>query len=691
MHKVVQQEAELGTTSSKRPIWNNRRRNAKWWEYFSEGADLQGSPVVICSLCETSLDHPEPKNLGTSNMKRHLTTGNCKQKGKRMREDNGVLDEHFKKVKRAIPDPVSPFTDTSFQQAILRFIVHSRLPFRTIEHEAFRDMLKLCRPSVNIPGRTHLAKLIEKHSSEVKERLMDDLPEKRKVSIALDCWTSPNGLGIMAVLCYYVTDDWKLVEKLISFETLAGKHSGKSMANIVVQALKKYGLTGRLAATADNAHPNNTLRRSLRIELDRLGVTWSSDRGTIRCLAHVVQLCVTSFLNALNASDIETSRDAEGVKKRLASIKSNAISFQNTFSKVRAISILLSLEASPASPGQQSKTLLQTSNPDPGGQNSGSVFNMLKKEYATLMMAEEEWKMVDILLNVLQPFNDVTTAISTSLEPSIHEVFRLYSWIFDEIEKSRDLFLKEPLDPRPRTIYNLGTILDPLKKTEKSYKIGTWSRRQKRDYVKDFISMYYQENYQTAEETEHLKQVPAITSVVAASGIASIGREPAEQQRLEVPVGSEAKRYTSTPVVKVKDSYNPLVLWKDLEKEFPTLAEMAKDILPIPAAGVGIERRFSEGRDIVTYRRSHLSSATIENLMMIRHHEKVSVAPTQRIRPATEADHAEFRDEADDNGGDEDSDASDSDVGDIVEPMAWEGLDDSDDEEFLDPLEWEFE
>jgi len=76
---------------------------------------------------------------------------------------------------------------------------------------------------------------------------------------------------------------------------------------------------------------------------------------------------------------------------------------------------------------------------------------------------------------------------------------------------------------------------------------------------------------------------------------------------------------------------------------------------------------------------------------MIRHHEKVSAAPTQRIRPATEADHAEFRDETDDNGGDEDSDTSDSDVGDIVEPMTWEGLDDSDDEEFLDPLAWEFE
>ena len=121
----------------------------------------------------------------------------------------------------------------------------------------------------------------------------------------------------------------------------------------------------------------------------------------------------------------------------------------------------------------------------------------IRKEYATLMMAEEEWKMVDILLNVLQPFNDVTTAISTSLEPSIHEVFRLYNWIFDEIAKSRDLFLKEPLDPvsigrlgeallaaeeklksyysitdNDRGLfYNLGTILDPLKKAEKSYKV----------------------------------------------------------------------------------------------------------------------------------------------------------------------------------------------------------------------------
>jgi hypothetical protein len=122
----------------------------------------------------------------------------------------------------------------------------------------------------------------------------------------------------------------------------------------------------------------------------------------------------------------------------------------------------------------------------------------IRKEYgSTLMMSEDEWKMVDILLNVLQPFNDVTTGISTNLEPTIHEVFRLYNWLFDEIAKSKEVFPKEPLDPvsigrlaeaiqaaeeklkayyaitdNDRGLfYNLGTILDPLKKAEKSYKV----------------------------------------------------------------------------------------------------------------------------------------------------------------------------------------------------------------------------
>lgn len=60
----------------------------------------------------------------------------------------------------------------------------------------------------------------------------------------------------------------------------------------------------------------------------------------------------------------------------------------------------------------------------------------------------------------------------------------------------------------------------------------------------------------------------------------------------------------------------PLTFWKDREAELPRLAAIARDMLCIAAAGVGIERVFNIGRDICHYRRSKLSPQTIRSLMI---------------------------------------------------------------------------
>ena len=44
-----------------------------------------------------------------------------------------------------------------------------------------------------------------------------------------------------------------------------------------------------------------------------------------------------------------------------------------------------------------------------------------------------------------------------------------------------------------------------------------------------------------------------------------------------------------------------LECWQFLEPRYPTVARMAKDILAIPLAGVGIERVFNLGRDTCNY------------------------------------------------------------------------------------------
>ena len=58
-------------------------------------------------------------------------------------------------------------------------------------------------------------------------------------------------------------------------------------------------------------------------------------------------------------------------------------------------------------------------------------------------------------------------------------------------------------------------------------------------------------------------------------------------------------------------------MWKILEAEYPRLSMMARDLLCIPLAGVGVERCFNYARDMCHYRRGQLAPETIRALMLV--------------------------------------------------------------------------
>jgi hypothetical protein len=55
--------------------------------------------------------------------------------------------------------------------------------------------------------------------------------------------------------------------------------------------------------------------------------------------------------------------------------------------------------------------------------------------FRNLSVQDSEWKKISHILSCLQPFSILTTVIGTTLQVSIHSVFRLFNWLFDEIEK----------------------------------------------------------------------------------------------------------------------------------------------------------------------------------------------------------------------------------------------------------------
>ncbi|XP_078442926.1 putative transcriptional regulator tpeD [Wolffia australiana] len=79
----------------------------------------------------------------------------------------------------------------------------------------------------------------------------------------------------------------------------------------------------------------------------------------------------------------------------------------------------------------------------------------------------------------------------------------------------------------------------------------------------------------------------------------------------------ELDKYLNIPCSEEEDS--PLSWWKDVRtRYFPNWTKIASQFLAVSPTSALVERLFSVGRGITTYRRGHLDAESIEMLMMLR-------------------------------------------------------------------------
>ncbi|KAJ5316466.1 hypothetical protein N7476_006773 [Penicillium atrosanguineum] len=145
------------------------------------------------------------------------------------------------------------------------------------------------------------------------------LPEGAKISIALDCWTSPFTQVFMAITGYFIDKDWQYREVLLGFEPLHGTHSGRVFAIIT-----------------DNASNNQTL-------VDTLQQAISEDITLIRvpCLAYVIQLSLNELLGHIKAYPLNESTETWWTEQRSQSARANTTKHDiaNTLFKIRSLAI----------------------------------------------------------------------------------------------------------------------------------------------------------------------------------------------------------------------------------------------------------------------------------------------------------------------------------------------------------------
>ncbi|KAJ5268071.1 hypothetical protein N7524_006111 [Penicillium chrysogenum] len=427
--------------------WSTGSRHADVWKHFDQVADIDsGRPRVICQACLTVLDHPQYKGNGTSAMSRHKKSNTCR-KGKKKGFNQSLISDSLQNHFTRDSPSVHRVTTFQIEEQILKTITCLRLPFQTVENPVFQRLLSLLFSGpgeLELPSAKTLRRRLRDAVNCQQELQLQDLPEDAKVSLALDCWTSPFQQAFMAITVYFIDKDWNYREMLLGFEPLHGPHTGNNLSDVLHRLLEERKLLDRIfSVTTDNATNNDTMIRALQERLLSIGAI-SSRESIVRvpCMAHVIQLCLKQLLGHIRAAPKNkevrafwSDTQAHGLKDSI-----NYGDVAHTLTKIRSFAIFVN-----ASP--QRRDAFYASN-------------------QVLKVTDVEWRQIDYLVHLTKPFFQFTMALMKTRDVTIHSVFLVYRKLLEHIERSNRR-LKRKTTPWKKDMY--GALLVARQKLKEYY------------------------------------------------------------------------------------------------------------------------------------------------------------------------------------------------------------------------------
>lgn len=110
---------------------------------------------------------------------------------------------------------------------------------------------------------------------------------------------------MVGITAHWVDHHFVLHDALLSFQHLTGSHSGINLAEAIYITLDEFNIVEKLfCITTDNASNNTTALEHLQeIMLQRKGVTWIAKQHHIRCMNHIINICVQKFLHTVKVLD----------------------------------------------------------------------------------------------------------------------------------------------------------------------------------------------------------------------------------------------------------------------------------------------------------------------------------------------------------------------------------------------------
>lgn len=541
----------------------------------------------------------------------------------------------------------------------MKWIVVSNQPFTEAQQEEFVEMVHLLNPSAElISDKTVKRDLMAKYLEKVEELkiLISEVPGK--FSFTVDAWTSKNIHPFMAIRAHWISKEWELKSALLDLAYIDGEHSGSNLSDIFMECLERFNiaLAKLMSITLDNATNNDTFMESLKDLADELGVPLNSSNSRIRCMAHILNLCVQDIMailkipaNQLDSEvdsqdlpepDLDTNYEEDGDPGTV--VQNDECSNQPTVEKLRKL--VRKIRKSPQMRQKLKKLCLlyQDAYLTPildVKTRWNSTYAMIvraiklktplralclnEKELQPLALNDAEYKELQVLETLLQKFDRATNLMSMARHSTISSYLPTLNWLLDSLKEfiaensgpmavAADVGLtklqkyEEELHVLKCNLPYVAIFLNPALKMN-YFKDHNYNKTEIKE-IQKVICGRFESEYQSktkTDENERQKEESSDEFHIHMFKKAKVNKEPKEFQK-----------YIQFPSSSSK--VNTLDYWRSQQSDFPNLSRMARDILAVQSSSVAVERDFSDGSHLVTQERCSLLPETIRACMCLK-------------------------------------------------------------------------
>ncbi|PLW26518.1 hypothetical protein PCANC_23590 [Puccinia coronata f. sp. avenae] len=440
--------------------------------------------------------------------------------------------------------------------------------------------------------------------------------------------------AFMAITAHGITSNWKMLDVLVAMPAVEGRHTGQNFANIFVDTLDHLELSDHLVCiTADNASSNSTLATHVE---RRLGGIFEANDQLLGCMAHVINLAahdgikVFGGIPTLSGSDEEITLDKMDINNLITEPDGAEVNIKSVVTRIHGLATYIRGSPQRREGFQAVIDFINSQSPETPVKDKilildvktrwNSTFLMLQRaselkhvcttycgsqpEASKYSLTKAEWEKVEQMIEFLEPLHKVTNILCGSQYPTLSMSLPIYISLVKNIYQVRSQYDSAQLIPAADEM---------IKKITKYLILALEKPAPICAMILDprIKLCYFKKN-------ESFLSAHSISKLTAKDALTTFKLEAKRFDRSPIAndLNDEIRQYIAE--VKEPSHTNILYYWANHTKVYPSLSEMAKCFLAIPATSAPSERVFSKSKTIFGSQRHSLSSSSVEHLLCVK-------------------------------------------------------------------------